>query len=130
MGNTIRISYEKKQQRFILIYGLATFMLGIITLLTRPESSTAPVATVTGFCFLAFFFVRHYGRYGYIDQHQIVKGSLIKTAIAQDEITDVKMFADEIEIYSAKRKIVFDKSKIDKSQLPEVEEYFRRKILD
>ncbi len=124
----IKILYNKNQQKFLFLYGMIMLTLGIISLLNN-ASSKSNFGIVIGIVSLLIFVVRHFGNYGIINSNQIIKGNLFKTIIKQNEITNIKMFAGDIEIYSKKNKIIFDKNQIDKSNLAEVEEYFREKIL-
>jgi hypothetical protein len=124
----IKILYNKKQQKFLFLYGMIMLTLGIISLLNN-ASSKSNFGIVIGIVSLLIFVVRHFGSYGIINSNQIIKGNLFKTVIKQNEIENIKMFAGDIEIYSKKNKIIFDKNQIDKLNLAEVEEYFRDKIL-
>jgi hypothetical protein len=125
----MKIHYNKKQQWLLLGYGLIMLALGIVSTITNPKS-ISKTGIIFGIISLAEFAIRHFGYYGIVDEEQITKGNIFKTVIKQNEITKVRMYAGDIEIFSKKKKIVFDKNQIDKSNLHEVEEYFRNKILE
>jgi hypothetical protein len=125
----MKIRYNKKRQWFLLGYGMIMLALGIVSTITNPKS-IATTGILFGLISLAEFAIRHFGYYGIVDEEQITKGNIFKTVIKQNEITKVRMFAGDIEIFSKKKRIVFDKNQIDKSNLHEVEEYFRDKILE
>jgi hypothetical protein len=125
----MKIRYNKKRQWFLLGYGMIMLALGIVSTITNPKS-IATTGILFGLISLAEFAIRHFGYYGIVDEEQITKGNIFKTVIKQNEITKVRMFAGDIEIFSEKKRIVFDKNQIDKSNLHEVEEYFRDKILE
>ena len=101
----------------------------MVSVITNPKS-ISKTGIILGTISLIAFTIRHFGCYGIVDEEKITKGNVFKTVIKQNEITKVRMFAGDIEIFSEKKKIVFDKNRIDKSNLNEVEEYFRNKILE
>ena len=122
------IPYNKKQQRFLLIYAVILIVLSVTSLVIDPKS-IGYINLIFGLVALTNYLLRRYCPYGVIDENAITKGLLFKKSIPLDKIERVKMFAGDIKIYSHRKMIVFDKNQIDKSVLPEVQEYFRDWIL-
>jgi len=83
---------------------------------------------VLGLILLINYLLRHFIPYGIIDDFEITKGVLTKTTIALNDVTNVKIFAGDIKIYSDTKIIVFDKNQIDKTVLPEFEEFISSRI--
>ena len=126
---SIKIIYNRKYLRGQLFWSVVMLASSIYSIISESTASITYFNLTIGSVVLSNYFLCRWQPYGVIDDQKILKGILIRREIRIEDITRVKMFAGDIEVHSDKRKITFDKSRIDKSVAPEVEEYFRKWIL-
>ena len=119
----MKILYNKRQQTFLLLWGIVWLVLGSVSYIIEP-SRFISLGLIMGIAYICIYGFRKTFHYAVLDENSIKKVGLTKQIINLDDVVSVRKFAGDYIIKTKARTMTLNTNLIDKQSLPELKRFF------